>query len=458
MTDCKGQAKFTVTATTARTVTYGVIDLTDYPAGPALGPHASVLFTTPTSEAGLSSVSANPTSALANTPGPNGSSTVTVTLIAPGGTPLVNHTAALAASSSASTVTPASAQTDSNGQAQFDVSDTAVESVTYTATDMTANPTVKVKQQAAVTFIPNEAAVSTVTADSPSATADGGATPAGVDHVVVALDPEQPLTGHHVSLSQSSGAHSTVSSVQIPDSVSGCTTQAAAGTSDCNGQAEFKVTDATVESVSYIAHDESNGVTLSQHATVAFSPPTPVVSGLSPNEGPKAGGTSVTITGTNLSIGGQAPAVKFGARAASNVSCSSSSSCTVSSPAAASAGSVEVIVTTQSGSSTPAAAGADTFTYLAAAPKVTKLSPTRGPTTGGTKVTVTGANFGTLGATSVQFGTAKVVPTSINAAGTQLTVISPAETAGKVDVTVSTPAGTSAKNLADKFTYGAGLL
>jgi adhesin/invasin len=457
-TDASGKAKFTVTATTPATVAYGVIDLTDYPTGAALGPHASVVFTLPPSEAGLSSITATPTPVLADSPGPDGTSTVTVTLVGPGGVGLANHTVRLDSSSSSSTVTPGTAQTDSSGQAQFDVTDTAVESVTYTATDLTANPTVKVDQKATVTFVPNEAAVSTVAADSPSATADGGATPAGTDHVTVTLDPEQPLMGHHVSLSQSSGAHSTVSGVQIPDSVSGCAAQAPAGTSDCNGQAEFKLTDNTPESVSYTAHDEASGATLSQQAAVLFSPPAPVVSGLAPNEGPVAGGTSVTITGNSLSIGGQAPAVTFGSRAATSVSCSSSSSCTAKSPAGARAGSVEVIVTTQAGSSTPAAAGADTFTYLAAAPKVTKLSPTRGPTAGGTKVTVTGVNFGTLGATTVQFGTAKVLPTSVNALGTQLTVISPAETAGKVDVTVSTPAGTSAKNFADKFTYGGGLL
>jgi IPT/TIG domain-containing protein len=126
----------------------------------------------------------------------------------------------------------------------------------------------------------------------------------------------------------------------------------------------------------------------------------------------------------------------------------------VTAPASSNATQVEVVVTTSSGASSPASPGADTFMYLAAAPKVTKISPTHGPTAGGTTVTVTGSNFGTLGATTVQFGTAKVMPTSINAAGTQLTVVSPAEKASRVDITVTTPAGTSAKVAADKYTYG----
>jgi hypothetical protein len=250
-----------------------------------------------------------------------------------------------------------------------------------------------------------------------------------------------------------------VASVQIPDSTSGCATQAPAGTSDCNGEVEFKVTDATVESVTYTAHDETSGVTLSQQAAIAFNAPPPVITSLSPNEGPVAGGTSVTITGSNLSVGGAVPSVAFGSRNATGVGCASSSSCTATSPAGASAGQVTVTLTTSSGASTAATAGADAFTYLAAAPKVTKISPTRGPTSGGTKVTVTGANFGTLGATTVQFGTATVKPETINSTGTELTVISPAETRGTVTVTVTTPAGTSVKPaFGDRFTYGSSLL
>ena len=66
-------------------------------------------------------------------------------------------------------------------------------------------------------------------------------------------------------------------------------------------------------------------------------------------------------------------------------------------------------------------------------------------------MTVTGTGF--TGATRVSFG--PVAATSLNVAGdATLTVTSPPGTAGTtVDVTVSTPAGTSTATPADQFTY-----
>ena len=79
----------------------------------------------------------------------------------------------------------------------------------------------------------------------------------------------------------------------------------------------------------------------------AKTAPPPTVKLLSPKAGPMAGGTSVTITGTNFS----APAtVKFGATAGSEVVVQSPTSITVVSPAEAK-GTVDVVVTTSAGSS-----------------------------------------------------------------------------------------------------------
>src|SRR6202042_120371 len=76
----------------------------------------------------------------------------------------------------------------------------------------------------------------------------------------------------------------------------------------------------------------------------------PTVSSVSPNNGPAAGGTAVTITGTNFAAGAT---VTFGATAATNVVVVSSTSITATTPAG-SAGAVTVTVTVngQSGSLT----------------------------------------------------------------------------------------------------------
>lgn len=93
-------------------------------------------------------------------------------------------------------------------------------------------------------------------------------------------------------------------------------------------------------------------------------------------------------------------------------------------------------------------------TTLPSTPTVTSISPTGGSTAGGTTVTVTGTNLS--GATSVKFGATPA--TSINvASSTSLTAVSPAGSAGTVDVTVTTPGGTSATSSADQFTYTAPL-
>jgi hypothetical protein len=169
---------------------------------------------------------------------------------------------------------------------------------------------------------------------------------------------------------------------------------------------------------------------------------TPTVTSISPTVGPIAGGTSVTITGTNFT---GATAVKFGATNGTGVTVNSATSITVTSPAA-SAGTVDVTVTTPSGTS--ATTAADQFTYFGT-PTVTSISPTSGPEAGGTAVTITGTNF--TGATAVVFGGSSATGiTVVNP--TTITATSPSGT-GIADVTVTTPGGTSAISAADKFTY-----
>jgi hypothetical protein len=168
----------------------------------------------------------------------------------------------------------------------------------------------------------------------------------------------------------------------------------------------------------------------------------PSVTSISPNNGPPAGGTSATITGTNLT---GATAVKFGSINATSFTVNSATSITATAPAGA--GTVDVTVTTAGGTSP--ASPADQFTYVLPVPTVTSVSPNTGPTTGGTAVTISGTNF--TGATSVKFGSINATSFTVNSA-TSITATAPAG-AGTVDVTVTTAGGTSPASPADQFTY-----
>ncbi len=174
--------------------------------------------------------------------------------------------------------------------------------------------------------------------------------------------------------------------------------------------------------------------------------PKPTISGVSPKSGPDTGGTSVTITGTNLT---GATLVRFGSKAAASVTVNSATQITATTPAGT--GVVNVSVTTPGGTS--AVVAADQFSYISAdSPTVSAVSPNAGPTTGKTVVTVTGTNF--AADATVKFGTSAGTSVTVDSP-TQLTVTAPAHAAATVDVTVNTSVGTSATSSADQYTYEA---
>ena len=165
------------------------------------------------------------------------------------------------------------------------------------------------------------------------------------------------------------------------------------------------------------------------------------MTGIAPNKGSTAGGTSVVITGTSFT---GATLVSFGTSSAS-FTVNSATQITATSPAGA--GTVDVTVTAPIGTS--ATSAADRFTYIPP-PTVTSIAPNNGPIVGATAVTITGANF--TGATAVRFGSNSATFTVSSA--TQIAANSPAGSAGTVDVTVTTPGGTSATSASDHFSYG----
>jgi hypothetical protein len=100
---------------------------------------------------------------------------------------------------------------------------------------------------------------------------------------------------------------------------------------------------------------------------------------------------------------------------------------------------------------TPALAGV-TLAYDLGSPAVTHVKPAKGALAGGTTVKISGSGF--TEAQSVHFGTAVATSVSV-ASSTTLTAVAPAGSAGTVDITVTSPAGTSAVTAADHFTYKA---
>jgi hypothetical protein len=174
-------------------------------------------------------------------------------------------------------------------------------------------------------------------------------------------------------------------------------------------------------------------------------PARPTVAAVSPSIGHTSGGTSVTISGANF--GEASPSVKFGGTSATSLVVNSDSSITATSPAEP-PGTVDVTVTTAGGAS--ATSSMDQFTYAVAPPTVTALSPNAGPTSGGTSVTISGTNFSE--ASSVKFGGTNATSFAVNSE-TSITALSPAEPAVTVDVTVTTPEGTSVINVGDRFGY-----
>ncbi|MGA2033654.1 MAG: choice-of-anchor Q domain-containing protein, partial [Thermoguttaceae bacterium] len=86
-------------------------------------------------------------------------------------------------------------------------------------------------------------------------------------------------------------------------------------------------------------------------------------------------------------------------------------------------------------------------------PNLTGISPATAATTGDTTVTINGTNLGSVGTAAVNFGAA--AGSIVSDTGTQIVVTTHGGTAGTVDVTVITPAGTSVTSSADLFTYWA---
>ena len=171
-----------------------------------------------------------------------------------------------------------------------------------------------------------------------------------------------------------------------------------------------------------------------------FYSDSPAVTAISPSSGPTSGGTTITVTGSNLYLVDPLTSVRLNGVSVP-VNTYSSNFFSITTPVGV-AGIIDLSVSTLGGLVTVPNA----FTFFDE-PIITSISPTSGTTAGGTAVTITGSNL--ADASSVTFGgTAGVISSN---SSSQIVVTTPAKSAGPVAVVVTTPGGsvTSGTN----FTY-----
>jgi hypothetical protein len=161
----------------------------------------------------------------------------------------------------------------------------------------------------------------------------------------------------------------------------------------------------------------------------------PSVTGVSPTAGPATGGTNVTISGTNFT---PASTVSFGGTPAMATTYVNADELQATAPPFSTGETVDVTVTTCGLISR--ANPLDLFSDL---PSVTGVSPTTGPATGGTIVTVTGGNFSP--ASIVSFGATAATTTFVDANELEA-VTPPSPHGGTVGVTVTDGGLTSSAN------------
>ena len=139
--------------------------------------------------------------------------------------------------------------------------------------------------------------------------------------------------------------------------------------------------------VGYYGGHASTGTPWTGTIGTPAAPPAPLITKIDPKTGLVTGGTPFVIEGTNFR---QGSSVTFGGTPASGVQVLTSTVITGITPAHP-LGAVDVVV--NAGSTTTSLAAAFTYVAPPPPPAITSITPDRGPTTGGTQVTIAGSGF-----------------------------------------------------------------
>src|SRR5277367_6135850 len=200
--------------------------------------------------------------------------------------------------------------------------------------------------------------------------------------------------------------------------------------------------------------DAASPVSLASIAPVFASAPT-----AQPSEGPNAGGTSTVLTGQNFAATTQ---ILFGSQISTNASVTGNTQISATSPPNAAAGAVNISAYFPN---TWLALAPDAFSY---GPQVLQILPNAGTPAGGDTVQIYGYGFGTdptklaitMGGTAATIQNAENVTTIAPSLGLdatypfpveRITVQTPAGTAGKADIAITSPAGSMVASKAFQY-------
>jgi hypothetical protein len=171
--------------------------------------------------------------------------------------------------------------------------------------------------------------------------------------------------------------------------------------------------------------------------------PAPTLTTLSPTSGPKAGGTLVTLTGTNFVSGAK---VYFGGVLSPSIQFVSAAQLKATTPKGSS-GSQAVTVVNPSGQS---AVKSNAFTFTGPKPKITTSAPTTGSISGGTELRISGEEITTD--VGVLIGGQPATQVTHLDGNSLLAIAPPRSAAGLVDVSL-VEAGQVQSTLSGAFRY-----